>query len=171
MVSGGPLWTRCSIQTDEPAIGRAYIAIKYHPDQRNRERIERITAALTRMGLDTVCIVRDLEAWGRVTVDAKTLMQKSFDAIDASQLVVIDLTEKGVGIGIEAGYGYARNVPIVVIAETGADISTTLQGIAESVGFYSNAQELEQALAAALPNLSASAKTDIPAPCARGNDW
>ena len=129
--------------------GRAYIAIKYHPDQRNRDRIEQITAALARMGLDTVCIVRDVEAWGEVTLDPKTLMQISFDAIDTSQLVVIDLTEKGVGVGVEAGYAYARNVPIVVIAQAGADISTTLLGIAESVGFYSNAQELEQILAAA----------------------
>jgi 2'-deoxynucleoside 5'-phosphate N-hydrolase len=140
---------RCSIQTDEPATGRAYIAIKYHPDQRNRDRIEQITSALAGIGLDTVCIVRDVEAWGEVTVDAKTLMQISFDAIDTSQLVVIDLTEKGVGIGIEAGYAYARNVPIMVIAEAGADISTTLQGIAESVSFYSNAQELQQVLGAA----------------------
>jgi 2'-deoxynucleoside 5'-phosphate N-hydrolase len=84
-----------------------------------------------------------------VTLDATTLMRASFDAIDASELVVVDLTEKGVGIGIEAGYAYARGVPIVTVAEAGADISTTLRGISASVSFYRDAGELERALAAA----------------------
>jgi 2'-deoxynucleoside 5'-phosphate N-hydrolase len=129
--------------------GQAYIAIKYHPDQRNRNRIEHITRALARIGLDSVCTVRDVEAWGQVSLDARTLMQVSFNAIDASELVIVDLTEKGVGIGIEAGYAYARGVPIVTVAEAGADISTTLEGISRSVSFYRDAEELGQAVSAA----------------------
>jgi len=30
--------------------------------------------------------------------------------------MVVDLTEKGVGVGIEAGYARARGIPIVTIA-------------------------------------------------------
>jgi 2'-deoxynucleoside 5'-phosphate N-hydrolase len=129
--------------------GQAYIAIKYHPDRRNRDKIEQITRALARIGLGSVCIVRDVEAWGQVSLDATSLMQVSFDAIDASELVVVDLTEKGVGIGIEAGYAYARGVPILTVAEAGTDISTTLKGISRSVSFYRDAEELGQAISAA----------------------
>jgi 2'-deoxynucleoside 5'-phosphate N-hydrolase len=148
-VNGGRSWKRCFIRNSGGARATAYLAIKYHADHRNRDRIEQITAALAQMGLRTLCIARDVEAWGQVVLDARTLMRISFDAIDASELMVVDLTEKGVGVGIEAGYAFARGVPIVAIAETGADMSETLRGISTCVSFYGNAEELRQALAEA----------------------
>ena len=74
-------------------------------------------------------------------------MQKSFEAIDACDLVIVDLTEKGVGIGIEAGYAYARHIPIVTIAQTGSDISETLRGISDEVWFYQTYSDLETCFA------------------------
>ncbi len=115
---------------------KAYIAIKYHPDNSNRERIEAISAALERCGWQTMCIVRDVEKWGQVEFSPQELMQRTFDEIDASHIIVIDLTEKGVGVGIEAGYARARGLPIITIAQTGSDISTTLRGISRRVLFY-----------------------------------
>lgn len=112
---------------------RAYIAIKYHADQHNRPRIEALTTALTAAGFSTCCIVRDIEAWGQVTFDAPTLMQRTFAEIDRSDLVIIDFTEKGVGVGIEAGYAYARGLPVIVIVLEDMELSTTLAGIATHV--------------------------------------
>jgi len=122
---------------------QAYLAIKYHADNANRDRIKGISAALAARGIRTLCIARDVEQWGAVHFDPHTLMQKSFDAIDACDLVVVDLTEKGVGIGIEAGYAHARHIPIVTIAQTGADISETLRGISDEVWFYEAYSDLE----------------------------
>jgi nucleoside 2-deoxyribosyltransferase len=110
---------------------KAYIAIKYHANHSNRERIEEISAALERQGFETVCITRDIERWGKVQFDPDTLMQRTFKEIDTSDVVVVDLTEKGVGVGIEAGYAFAKDIPIVTIARTGSDISETLRGISE----------------------------------------
>lgn len=121
---------------------RAYLAIKYHADHGNRNRIEGITATLEACGFDTICIIRDLEQWGAVHFDAHTLMQKSFEAIDACDLVVVDLTEKGVGIGIEAGYAWAKHIPIVTIAQAGSDISETLRGISDGICFYERYSDL-----------------------------
>ena len=121
---------------------RAYIAIKYHKNHSNRERIEEISSALEENGFETICITRDLEQWGQVQFSPDTLMQKTFDEIDASDVVVVDLTEKGVGVGIEAGYAFARHIPIVTIANSDADISTTLQGIASKIFLYNEYDEL-----------------------------
>jgi nucleoside 2-deoxyribosyltransferase len=121
---------------------RAYIAIKYHPDSRNRPAIEQISCALEQNGFDTICLARDLEDWGRVQFSPEELMQRAFEAINASDLVVVDLTEKGVGIGIEAGYAWAKRKPILTIAQTGADISATLQGISQWVLQYDSLDEL-----------------------------
>ena len=56
----------------------------------------------------------------------------------------VDLTEKGVGLGIEAGYACAKGIPIVIVAQQGSDISATLQGISQQVIFYQQFNELAQ---------------------------
>jgi nucleoside 2-deoxyribosyltransferase len=121
---------------------RAYIAIKYHADDGNSERIEEISHALEQQGFETVCITRDLEKWGEAQFDPGTLMQRTFGEIDASDAVVVDLTEKGVGVGIEAGYAFAKHIPVVTIAQTGSDISETLRGISQEVFLYDQYKQL-----------------------------
>ena len=121
---------------------KAYLAIKYHPDNRNRHRIEDISAVLERCGFETVCILRDVEKWGQVRLSPQALMVRTFAEIETSAVVVVELSEKGVGLGIEAGYAYARNIPIVTIARQGSDISTTLQGISRQVFWYRQPDEL-----------------------------
>ncbi len=115
---------------------KAYISIKYREDNSNKDCIENIPAALVQNGFETVCIARDIEKWGQVELSPQELMRRTFTEIDSSNLIVVDLTEKGVGLGIEAGYAYAKQIPIVVIARKGSDISTTLQGIAQRLVLY-----------------------------------
>ena len=55
---------------------------------------------------------------------------------------MVDLTEKGVGLGIEAGYAYAKGIPIAVIAKKGSDISATLQGISQQLFLYDEFDDL-----------------------------
>lgn len=131
-----------------------YLSIKYHPDVSNRPLIEAICAALTAAGHEVTCIARDLEQWGAVTFPPGELMRRSFQAIDRADLVLVELSEKGVGLGIEAGYAHGQGVPIVVIAQTGADISTTLRGIAARVFFYANPAEVAPFVLANLGNRS-----------------
>jgi 2'-deoxynucleoside 5'-phosphate N-hydrolase len=80
--------------------------------------------------------VRDIEGWGERPLPADELMTQTFAAIEACDLMLVELSEKGVGIGIEASYAHARGIPIVVVAPTGGDISTTLQGVARRFGWY-----------------------------------
>ena len=121
---------------------KAYISIKYRADNSNKDCIDNISSALERNGFETVCIARDIEKWGEIQLGPHELMQRTFVEIDSSHLVVIDLTEKGVGLGIEAGYAYAKHIPIVVIARKGSDISTTLRGIAGKQFLYDEFEEL-----------------------------
>lgn len=119
-----------------------YLAIKYHADQHNRDAIEAITAVLAAQGHTVFCVARDLEQWGRVSFAPDVLMRHSLAAIDAADLVLVELTEKGVGVGIEAGYAHANGIPVVTIAPMGADISETLRGIAATVFFYTTYADL-----------------------------
>lgn len=119
-----------------------YLAIKYHADLSNRSLIEAISATLRTAGHQVICIARDVEEWGAVTLSPVELMRRSLQAIDAADLLLVELSEKGVGLGIEAGYAHARGIPIVVIAQQNADLSATLTGIADHIVVYTTVDEL-----------------------------
>lgn len=121
---------------------KAFLSIKYHPDHANRARIEAILAALAGLNIQAACVVRDLEDWGQLHYSPAELMRLTFSELDACDLLLVDLAEKGVGVGIEAGYAAARGKPIVVIAPTAADVSDTLAGLAQAVWRYADFADL-----------------------------
>lgn len=122
---------------------KAYIGIKFHQDYRNKDLVDSISLALENQEYQTICVVRDNEKGGQVQLSAEELMRVTFEKIDECSLMVIDITEKGVGLGIEAGYAYSKNIPIITIAKRGSDIPKTLSGISKSVLFYDNEDEIK----------------------------
>ncbi len=121
---------------------KAYIGIKFYQDCRNRELIEKISEALEKNSITTSCVVRDMEKWGTVEYEPKELMGKALGEIDSCDIVVIEFTEKGIGLGIEAGYAFAKSVPIITIAQEGSEISNTLMGISKRIFIYKDPCEL-----------------------------
>lgn len=93
-------------------------------------------------------VVRDLENWGETILREKELMQKSLQLLKESSVCLVEISEKGVGVGIEAGYAYAIGIPIIVFARTGSDIPMTLSGIAQEIYFYNTYADLNQLTAA-----------------------
>ena len=59
-------------------------------------------------------------------------------------MLLLEFSEKGVGLGIEAGYAYSKNKPIIVLAKEGSDISTTIKGISNEVIIYKNINEISK---------------------------
>lgn len=127
---------------DGELLPQAFITIKYHPDLRNRALIEALSAALAANGYSTICVVRDVEQWGALSFSPAELMRRTFALIQQSAVLVVELSEKGVGAGIEAGYAHALGKPVWVVAQAGSDVSTTLAGIAAAVRVYSHPDEL-----------------------------
>ncbi|MBU1205190.1 MAG: nucleoside 2-deoxyribosyltransferase [Nanoarchaeota archaeon] len=125
---------------------RAYLAIKFHEDYRNKRLIEEILDALDKSGFETTTIVRDYEKWGKIRFKPKELMDLAFKLIRESDFLIIEFSEKGIGLGIEAGYAYSMNIPIIILAKKGSDISETMKGIAKELIFYEKPEELEQKL-------------------------
>ena len=121
---------------------RAYLGFKFYEDMRNRELIEAVDAVFKKLGMETVVIVRDFEVFGEKKYDPRVLMAKAFKEIDGVDVVLIEFSEKGVGLGIEAGYAAAKQKPVWVIAKTGSEVSSTLAGIADKIIFYDKPEDL-----------------------------
>ena len=70
-------------------------------------------------------------------------MRITFEEIDKSDFVILEMSEKGVGLGIEAGYAIARKKPLIVLIKQGLELSNTMQGIADIVIPYSQPEEIK----------------------------
>ncbi|SHN88447.1 hypothetical protein SAMN02745215_05339 [Desulfitobacterium chlororespirans DSM 11544] len=69
-------------------------------------------------------------------------MEATFKEIDSSNVVVIDITEKGVGLGIESGYAYAKGIPVYIVAKKGSEMSNTMLGISKKVFIYEELEDM-----------------------------
>jgi 2'-deoxynucleoside 5'-phosphate N-hydrolase len=121
---------------------RIYLAIKYHADQSNKTQIETISGIFEVQGFSTLSVARDLEYWGEIRLEPEDLMRQSFEFIRMSEFLLLEFSEKGVGLGIEAGFAHAIGKRIVVIARTGSEISNTLAGISSEIHFYDSETDL-----------------------------
>lgn len=125
---------------------KIYFGIKYYEDFSNRKKIEEILKTIETKGHETYCVVRDMEEWGDREYQPDQLMKKTFEQIDKADILLIEFSEKGTGLGIEAGYGYAKSKQIIIIAKEGAEISKTLKGISTKIITYRDIKELEPKL-------------------------
>jgi len=121
---------------------KAYFGIKFYEDSRNKDLIDSLVARLRSDGLEPICMASDVEKWGAVQLSLKELMRRTFEEIDKSDLVILEMSEKGVGLGIEAGYAVAKGKPVIVLISERQELSGTMQGIADTVITYNSPQDV-----------------------------
>ena len=128
----------------KPGTLHSFFALKFHDGDEDRAKVESIEKALNKAGITITVMARDVEKWGKAEIPkGKTLMTDyAFPAMKKCDCNIIEFSEKGVGLGINAGYCYAIGKPIFVIAKTGSDISTTISNLATKVIFYDTPEDL-----------------------------
>jgi len=81
-------------------------------------------------------------------------MRQTFDLLERCSLVVVNLSDKGVGLGIEAGYAYAHNIPVIAAVPQEADLSPTLSGISRWTIRYAGLEDLTRQILNAVDELA-----------------
>ncbi len=74
----------------------------------------------------------------------KEMMQKALNDIDNSCCLFAETTDKGIGIGIEAGYAKAKGKPVIYLRKSEAEHSTTLSGMADFCIIYDDLEDLKR---------------------------
>lgn len=122
----------------------SFFALKFHEGDKDLAKVEAIEKALNKAGVEITLMARDVEKWGQSVIPkGKTLMRDyAFPAMMQCDCNIIELSEKGVGLGINGGFCYAVGKPIYVIAKTNSDISTTIANIATEIIFYDTPEDL-----------------------------
>lgn len=125
---------------------KAFMSLKFHDGEEDKKKIDDLTNALLKAGIQNVVMARDVEKYGKAILPegAKLMPDYAFPAMKKCDMLIVEFSEKGVGLGIGAGYAYAIGLPIYVIAKTGSDISLTMKNLAKEVFFYDEPSELTE---------------------------
>ena len=123
---------------------KALMSIKFHEDASNLSLIKSITDIANKCEVKLKTIFVDYEKEGTKKFSSHELMEMTFSVIEENDILIVEFSEKGVGLGIEAGYAFSKNKPVYVIAKKGSDISETLKGISKEIFFYETISDLEE---------------------------
>lgn len=124
----------------------AYLSTKYEGED-NEEVVASLCNAASRAGFSVTCTNRDFDDFGRDERDPDERLAFMFDAIEHADVVVLDVTEKGMGLGVEAGYAAALGKPVYAIANEDAELSPTIEVLAERVIRFDSYPDLTEQLA------------------------
>ena len=78
------------------------------------------------------------------------MMHRVFEDIDASDLLIAEVSHKAIGVGIEAGFAAAKGIPVIYLRQSGAEYSTTLGGLASHAVIYTSPGDLHTLLPSVL---------------------
>lgn len=134
---------------------QAYISISFSKRKELEKEVRAIKSALEKF-----------EFFGYVFVDENQfsaneeteMMQKAMEDVEKSAILIAEVSEKGIGIGIEVGYAIAKNIPVIYVRNLKSEHSTTVSGIADFKIVYENENDLEVKLKGILETLSADFK-------------
>lgn len=74
----------------------------------------------------------------------KEMMAIAFKEIDNSSFLIVELTKKAIGVGVEVGYAFAKQKPIIYIKRKNANHSTTVAGCSAFSIEYDNEFHLSE---------------------------
>ena len=122
---------------------QAYIAISYNKRKELQPVLDAIKEALLANSFTPFVFV---EQYNFSSTQEKEMMQAAFAEIDKSDLLIAEVSDKAIGIGIEAGYAKAKNKIVIYLYPTNAEYSTTVGGTADHIIVYSNFADLKENL-------------------------
>ena len=78
--------------------------------------------------------------------EEKEMMKVAFDYLDRCDLLIVELSKKAIGVGVEVGYAKANNKPIIYIKRSDSEYSTTVGGSSDYIIEYSDENHLKNKL-------------------------
>ena len=129
---------------------RAYISVSFNKRKLLDKELTAIFTTLNEFGIVAFVFV---DHYKFELSEERQMMEQAMNEIDNCDLLIAETSDKGIGIGVEAGYAKAKNKPVIYLRQTDAAHSTTVSGISDSQIIYSDSGDLAKQLALILDNL------------------
>lgn len=129
---------------------KAYLSIGYQ----NRQKLEaEITAIRELLSTHQIELFVFVDQYQFAPEEEQQMMQQAFRDISGSDLLLAEVSEKAIGVGIEIGYAAALGKPIIYLRHAQAEHSTTAAGSAGYSVIYPGSAEIASLLAPILAKL------------------
>lgn len=83
----------------------------------------------------------------------RQMMQQAVTDIDNCYILIAEVSDKAIGIGIEVGYAKAKHKPVIYLRQKDAEHSTTVSGISDLQIIYSDINDLQKQLDSGLKEI------------------
>ncbi|MGL4585054.1 MAG: hypothetical protein ACRCVU_18975 [Flavobacterium sp.] len=127
-----------------------YISCSFSMQQDLREVTDRIKEEIEVIGYEPFVFI---EHYTFRLDQEKEMMIQAMKDIDESCCLLAETTDKGIGIGIEAGYAKSQGKPVVYIRRADASHSTTMSGLSDYYVLYKDIEDLGIQLQYILPQV------------------
>lgn len=118
---------------------KAYFSISFKDRKALEPEVKTISASLKEHGIEPIIFVDDYVFQAD---QEKEMMRLACRDIENSDLLVTELSNKAIGVGIEVGYAAALKKPIIYIKNKEAKYSKTVGGLSTIVIEYADTKEL-----------------------------
>ncbi|ANQ49548.1 hypothetical protein MY04_2174 [Flammeovirga sp. MY04] len=122
---------------------KAYLGISFKNRKAFNKEVEIIKEVLLQYQYELIVFV---DKYSFAPHQEKEMMQTAFQEIDECDLFIAELTSKAIGVGIEVGYAFKSNLPIIYLRKKNSDYSTTAAGCADYIFEYEDVHQLEKKL-------------------------
>ncbi len=120
-------------------VKKVYLAISYSNRKLFDEELCTLKLLFEERGIELLVFV---DKYNFQQSEEKDMMMTAFSEIDSCDFLIAELTTKSIGVGIEIGYAYSKNIPICYIRRKGSEYSTTAAGCSSLIVEYENADKL-----------------------------
>ena len=124
---------------------KAYLAISYSNRKQFDAEIDSLRTLLNKHNIELLVFV---DKYNFKADEEEQMMKKAFEEIDNSDLLIAELSTKSIGVGIEIGYAFAKEMPVLYLRKNGSEYSTTAAGCAKYIVDYKDEQNLEELMEA-----------------------
>jgi nucleoside 2-deoxyribosyltransferase len=121
----------------------AYISISFNKRKLLHKEVAAIIEALADFKISPFIFVDNYKF---DLLQERQMMQQAMSDIDNCDILIAETSDKGIGIGVEVGYGKAKGKPVVYVRHKDAEHSTTVSGISDFQIVYRDTNDLQEQL-------------------------
>lgn len=128
----------------------AYISVSFSNRSEADPALQAIRKTLQQHQIQSFVFV---EKYRFAKTEEKAMMTQCMADIDKCDLLIAEVSDKAIGVGIEIGYARAKKKPVIYLRHISAEHSTTAVGISDHVIIYENETDLNNQLNTVLKSI------------------
>jgi 2'-deoxynucleoside 5'-phosphate N-hydrolase len=130
---------------------RAYIAVSFAKHITMQPILDLLKETVLAVGIIPFVFV---EQYRFEPEQEKQMMTKALSEIGQSDILIAEVSDKAIGIGVEAGFAKAIHKILVYLRRAGSEHSTTVAGISDYSIVYTDTADLRKKLEAVLNQIT-----------------